>query len=123
MCKTSNGTYTFTEIAEGEVQISAAGEEITSICISSTAAKIIDSYKLNRTGISETISYLLTYCKNKGYTVSRTNSALCGEVFLHNTLYKVGYKRGSTKDCDLDFIADRRWYVNLASILIGWIFF
>ena len=58
MCKTSNGTYTFTEIAEGEVLISAAGEEITSICISSTAAKIIDSYKLNRTGISLLLNLL-----------------------------------------------------------------
>jgi hypothetical protein len=63
--------------------------------------------------------FVKEYAQQQGYTVERSNTDLYGELRLHNLLYEANFKRSQTADADLEFSADRRWYVNLASRLIG----
>ena len=117
-----DGKYTLT-IVGNTATIKDTGEVVTKINLSPSSAKIIDAYLLDRTAISETITFLIIYLEDEGVKLPRTHAELCGEVYLHKILYKLNYRRSQTKDCDLDYVADRRWYVNLASKLLGWILF
>ena len=61
-----------------------------------------------------------SYAQSNGIEIVRSNTDLVGELRLHNFLYRIGYKRTETEDADLEYICDRRWYVNVASRVIGW---
>ena len=88
----------------------------------SESVKIIQSYKHNDTEtIFQTVQFVRFYAQGKGYEIERDVTEMYGEIRLHNILYNFGYKRERTGDCDLDYAADRRWYVNVLSKLIGWI--
>ena len=39
------------------------------------------------------------------------------EISLHSYLYKLGVEESSTKDADLEFNEDSRWYVRTGTIL------
>lgn len=82
--------------------------------------KIVNSYKFNtRKRIDTIIAYVREYVAKLGYTITRSDRELYGEIKLHNFLYFIGYRRTSTADCDLDYVADKRWYVNFLSKIIG----
>ena len=88
----------------------------------SDSVKIIQSFKHSSTEtIFQITQFVRYYAQGKGYEIERDVTEMYGEIRLHNTLYNLGYKRDKTGDCDLDYAADRRWYVNAASKLIGWI--
>ena len=61
-----------------------------------------------------------SYAQSNGIEIVRSNTDLVGELRLHNFLYRIGYKQNETGDADLEYICDRRWYVNVASRMIGW---
>ena len=61
-----------------------------------------------------------SYAQSSGIEIVRSNTDLVGELRLHNFLYEIGYKRNETGDADLEYICDRRWYVIVASRVIGW---
>ena len=60
------------------------------------------------------------YAREHGIEIYRPNTDMVGELRLHNLLYKSGYKQNETGDTDMEYICDRRWYVNVASRMIGW---
>lgn len=95
----------------------SSGKE-TNIIFGTESVKIVDSYRLNRKERIEVLCFI-SYCfEQKNIDCSRTIQNLEGEVITHNLLYELRYKTDSTKDTDLDYIKDKRWYVNTATIIM-----
>ena len=114
-------TFVYREEDVG-VLLTVQNQEEIRLQFESESVKIIQSYKHNDTEtIFQTVQFVRFYAQGKGYEIERDVTEMYGEIRLHNILYNFGYKRERTGDCDLDYAADRRWYVNAASKLIGWI--
>ena len=47
----------------------------------------------------------------------RTINNFVAEISLHSYLYKLGIAETSTKDADLEFVEDSRWYVRTGTLL------
>ncbi len=87
----------------------------------SKSAKVINAYLYeDEQSIFEIIQFIRGYASEQGLKIERGNSELYGEYRLHTILYSMEYKLSQTKDADLDYVADRRWYVNVCSKIIGW---
>ena len=122
--KIINSTETIFAYREegGGVLLTLQNQEEIRLQFESESVKIIQSYKHNGTeAIFQTVQFVRFYAQRKGYEIERDVTEMYGEIRLHNILYNFGYKRERTGDCDLDYTADRRWYVNMASKIIGWI--
>ena len=84
--------------------------------------RVVDLYQA--TSKEESISvalFIRYYTRLNGIETARSNTDFTGEYRLHNCLYKLGYKRKQTQNADIEYVKDRRWYVNVASTFIGWI--
>lgn len=90
------------------------GENGAKITVSSTV--IID-----RKAELEIVMFIKKYASQHGFSIKRDVTELYGELRLHNFLNALGYKKSHTEDCDLDYVADKRWYVNAVSKMLGWI--
>lgn len=113
-------TFTYSE-EDGGVLLTLQNKEEIRLQFESDSVKIIQSYRHSSTEtIFQTVQFVRFYAQRKGYEIERDVTEMYGEIRLHNTLYNLGYKRKRTGDCDLDYTADRRWYVNALSKLIGW---
>ena len=114
-------TFTYREEGSG-VLLTLQNKEEIRLQFESDSVKIIQSFKHSSTEtIFQITQFVRYYAQGKGYEIERDVTEMYGEIRLHNTLYNLGCKRDKTGDCDLDYIADRRWYVNAASKIIGWI--
>ena len=113
-------TFTYSE-EDGGVLLTLQNQEEIRLQFGSDSVKIIQSFKHNDTKtIFQTVQFVRFYAQGKGYEIERDVTEMYGEIRLHNILYNFGYKRERTGDCDLDYAADRRWYGNALSKLIGW---
>ena len=113
-------TFTYSE-EDGGVLLTLQNQEEIRLQFGSDSVKIIQSFKHNDTKtIFQTVQFVRFYAQGKGYEIERDVTEMYGEIRLHNILYNFGYKRERTGDCDLDYAADRRWYINALSKLIGW---
>lgn len=95
--------------------------EIVDLYFRGNNVEVSDSYVCNN--IEDCFAVVLaikSYAQSSGIEIVRSNIDLVGELRLHNFLYRIGYKRTETEDADLEYICDRRWYVNVASRVIGW---
>ncbi len=87
----------------------------------SKSARVMNAYLYaDEQSILEIIQFIRMYASEQGLEIERGNSELYGEYRLHTILYSIKYKPSQTKDADLDYIEDERWYVNVCSKLIGW---
>ncbi len=111
-------SYSFARM-EGDTLTLANGKEVK-IRIGESAVRIADSYLYTKGEIYEILSFVRGYVTTQGYEISRDDTELVGEFRLHQFLYEIGYKEEQTKDLDLEYKADSRWYVNVASKIIGW---
>ena len=83
--------------------------------------EVSDSYACNNIeDCYAVVVAIKSYAQSNGLEILRSNTDLVGELRLHNFLYRIGYKQTETEDADLEYICDRRWYVNVASRVIGW---
>ena len=83
--------------------------------------EIIDSYECKSIEDCYSVVFAVkSYARENGIEIVRTNADMAGELRLHNVLYGIGYKQDETGTADLEYIRDRRWYVNVASRMIGW---
>lgn len=113
-------TCDYREDSGGVVLTLPRGEELT-LQFGNDSVKIVHSFEYNDAEtIYKTVMFVREYARENGIEIPRSINEMYGEIRLHNMLYTLGYKREQTVDCDLDYIADRRWYVNIASKLIGW---
>ena len=122
-CQSASGLYheprDFAyEETDGEVNLTLTNGGVVRMQFGDSAVKVYDAHR-HKSAVYEIAAFIYAYGKGKGYTVSRKRKEIVGELKLHNLLYTVGYKRGRTKDADVDYTADSRWYVNLASAVLG----
>lgn len=114
-------TFAYRE-ENGEVLLVLQGAEEVRLRFDERSVKIVQSYKHGSTeNIFRMVLFIREYMCGKGYESERDIADMYGEIRLHNILYALGYRRERTGDCDLEYTADRRWYVNAASKAIGWI--
>ncbi len=95
------------------------GREVV-IQFGSKSARVMNAYLYEEQSIFEIIRFIRGYASEQGLGIERGNSELYGEYRLHTILYSMEYKPSQTKDVDLDYIEDERWYVNVCSKIIGW---
>ncbi len=96
------------------------GREVV-IQFGSKSARVMNAYLYEEDqSIFEIIRFIRGYASEQGLEIERGNSELYGEYRLHTILYSMEYKPSQTKDVDLDYIEDERWYVNVCSRIIGW---
>ena len=85
------------------------------------SVKIKDAYLVSTiTDQTQIVLFIQLYLQGKGKELSRTTTDCVGEYRLHCALYHMGYKKEHTKDFDLEYDNDARWYVNVCSRVIGW---
>lgn len=97
------------------------GKRITLI-FGDTSIRVVASYQATSKEESIFVAlFIRSYTRLKGIETARSNTDFTGEYRLHNCLYKLGYKRKQNGNADSEYVKDRRWYVNVASTLIGWI--
>ena len=114
--------FSYEEYENGKVILSLKGGKKITLIFGSASVKVVDSYQA--TSKEESISvalFIRYYTQLKGIKTARSNTDFTGEYRLHNCLYKLGYKRKQTQNADIEYVKDRRWYVNVASTFIGWI--
>lgn len=85
---------------------------------------IEDSWKIRKTDMNDSISYLREVCRESGYScqaLERSDMSLIDEWVAHNALYKIHVLRSHTKDVDLNW--PQRWdpLYRVARIFLGWI--
>ena len=81
----------------------------------SESLKIKDCYKLGR---EERWELLTKIYSDAGKNFDRTIMNAEGELAAHCYLYRMGIKKASTVDADLEYKYDGRWYVRFASALL-----
>lgn len=85
------------------------------------SVSIKDAYRVSTTeDQTQVILFIQSYLQEDGKNLSRTVTDCLGEYRLHCKLYEQGYKRERTKDVDLEYDEDPRWYVSVCSRLLGW---
>ena len=84
------------------------------------SVKVVDAYRISAIDEqTEIILFVQSYVSNHGKELTRGLTDYIGEFRLHCKLYEWGYATAQTKDADLEYGNDPRWYVNLISRLIG----
>ena len=65
------------------------------------------------------VAFIKGYANQGNLSIPRSTIKLIGEYRLHTMLSDMGYQREHTSVVDLDYVQDRRWYINTLSTLIG----
>ena len=102
------------EIGKSETYQVSNGKNVEVIYYSESL-KIKDCYKLDR---EERWELLTKIYSDAGENFDRTIMNAEGELAAHCYLYRLGIKKASTVDADLEYKCDDRWYVRLASALL-----
>ena len=114
-----NSSFYYIEGSTASVQLPSG--EIVDLHFQGNNVEILDSYACNNIEDCYAIVFAIkAYAQENGIEIARSNTDMVGELRLHNFLYRIGYKQTETEDADLEYICDRRWYVNVASRVIGW---
>lgn len=79
--------------------------------------KVMDCHLLDKEERRELMTNIYANDKDKGTMKRSMNNALA-ELTLHSYLYRLGIEKASTKDADLDYIKDNRWYVTFFTSII-----
>ena len=112
-------SFYYIEGATAFVQLPS--EKIVDLHFRENNVEVSDSYACNNIeDCYAVVRAIKSYAQCNGIEIVRPNTDLVGELRLHNFLYRIGYKRSETGTADLEYICDRRWYVNVASRVIGW---
>ena len=109
--------YNYTE-SDRVVELRLTNGESVRLGFGQNTVTVYDSY-LYHSSVYEIAEFICVFVQEKGREISRTAREIAGEIKLHNLLYVVGYQCEHTKDTDVDYTADKRWYVNLASLVLG----
>ena len=112
--------FNYTETGKGKVELTLNQSKSVTIEFNETRVRMSDLYKYDdRPEMVIIIRFLRYYCELNCIRIERDNSELWGEMRLHTTLYKMGYKTAQTCVADIDFNKDERWYVNVVSRVLG----
>lgn len=78
--------------------------------------KIKDCQTLSKEEQVEVVSFIIDYLESNYIYYDRTVNNFVAELSLHSYLYKLGIAEDSTKDADLEFLGDSRWYVRAGTL-------
>ena len=82
---------------------------------------LYDSYTVPKADFQKTLNQIKSI-HGKMPIFQRTDKSLKREWAVHNFLYRVGYERERTKDCDLDLPCDKPEWVYIVLGLLVWPF-
>lgn len=107
--------------SEDNVCLNVDDENTVVLHFGDDSVRIADSYKVtDRGAMLSVVCFVEDYVWETRGIQTRPKTELYGEFRLHSLLYRFGIEREHTAELDLDYIADKRWYVNAASKIIGW---
>ena len=113
--------FTYQEM-KPTVFLELSSGETAELDFGKSSVKVKDSHLYDdKDEIFEILLFIRSYTTERDINLQRTNTSLYGEYRLHAILYQCGYKETSTKDLDLEYVSDPRWYVNVCSAIIGWL--
>ena len=114
-----NPSYYYKELSD--VSVHLPSDQFADLSFRNNHAKIKNSYRFeSKADCYAVVLAIKSYARQNKIEITRSNTEMVGELRLHNFLYQIGYKPDETGDADLEYIQDRRWYVNVASELVGW---
>lgn len=86
------------------------------------SVQIKDAYRVSTIkDQTQVILFIRQYLSKQNQPLTRTVTDCVGEYRLHYRLYRWGYEEERTKDVDLEYEGDSRWYVNVCSRVIGFV--
>lgn len=106
------------EEQDGEVWLKLSDTDKLCLRFGKDAVTVYETYRYPFS-VKKIVEFIMQYKAEKGLNIQRTKQELMGEIRLHNLLYIVGYERARTENTDLEYTADGRWYVNVASAMLG----
>lgn len=112
--------FDYTDKGQGFVVLILNPKDKVAIEFDETSAIVWDAYRYDdRPMMVKIIRFIRYYCNEHGVKITRENSELWGELRLHTTLYKMGNRQSQTRNADIDYTSDKRWYVNIMSSVLG----
>lgn len=81
------------------------------------SAKVMDSFRFDSQERFEICSYILKSLDGTPRQTNRSIQSMEAELSLHAYAYRLGIEKGKSKDADLDYSEDPRWYVRMATSL------
>lgn len=116
-----NQNFDYTEDTAGVVSLKVTEGNTMTLRFGKDSVKVIDSGKtVSRKTCIIVISFIRYYANEHTITITQSNIELIGEYRLHTYLYRIGYRTKQTKDADIEYNGDPRWYVRAASKTFGW---
>ena len=110
-------TYENIETSENATYIVGNSKEVE-VRFGEDSMKIVDCYRLNRSERLEILRYAYSSLDDLGIMMKRTIHSMEGELAAHAYLYDWGIEKASTRDADLDYAEDPRWYVRFVSAML-----
>ena len=92
--------------------------KLVEVIFGEDSMKIVDCYRLDRSERLEILHHAYSSLDELGITTKRTIHSLEGELAAHAYLYDWGIEKASTRDADLDYWEDPRWYVRFVSAML-----
>lgn len=78
--------------------------------------------QLSKKEIKPVIQFCIDTLKSLGYAHTANIKHMCGELYFHVVLAKLGILTSHTKNADIEYNKDPRWYVRLFSNIFGILF-
>ncbi len=120
----TDNIFEYAETERGRVILTLDRQRRVNITFHKSNAEVADAYLFSeRSDVIKIICFIRYYCEIHEIRLKRTNSDLYGEYRLHTILYDVDYNRAHTKNANIDYEKDDRWYVTATGKIIGWLGF
>ena len=110
----SNYVYQLDDVIDSKLKT----DNVVELVFDEDSVKIVDSYRLSYDERFEVLSFIKSYLNVKGIKNCRTIQNYEGELYFHSLSYNLGFIKESSKDADLEYQSDSRWYVRYASIVL-----
>ena len=114
---TASQDFLYEEVG-GEVRLTLTNGKVVRMQFRERAVTVYESHRYT-SSVYEIAAFIQFYGKEKLEKAPRSKRKLAGELRLHGILYRLCYRRKQTKDADVEYTADKRWYVNVASVVLG----
>ena len=100
----------------GKTVLELEGTEVV-LQFGKDSVKVVNSYVIeNKETQLQTVLFIRKYLSKQ---TPRQTTDLLGEFRLHNALYRLGIRRQQTGESDLDYIKDKRWYIDVVGKILG----
>ncbi len=114
--------FSYVECGGGTVLLEMEGGRVATCMFKNSFVRVMDANLYVATeDYCKIIKFIYEYSKKHGIEIVREPSSMIGELRLHHIMFELGYKKERARDADLEYRGDVRWYVTLASDVVGWL--